>query len=45
MEGKVKFYDTSKNFGFIIGDEDKEYFHTVSGLFNMVALCTQMPAS
>jgi cold shock protein len=30
MEGKVKFFNTQKGFGFIIGNEGKEYFTHVS---------------
>ncbi len=26
MDGKVKFFSDDKNFGFIIGDNDEEYF-------------------
>lgn len=26
MEGKVKFFNQSKGFGFIIGNDDKDYF-------------------
>ena len=26
MEGKVKFYDDIKGFGFIAGEDEKEYF-------------------
>ncbi|MBD3263014.1 hypothetical protein GF374_01390 [Candidatus Woesearchaeota archaeon] len=26
MKGKVKFFNTMKNFGFIAGDDGKEYF-------------------
>jgi len=26
MEGKVKFYNIKKGFGFIVGDDAKEYF-------------------
>jgi len=32
MEGKVKFFNTMKGFGFIIADDDKEYFVHYSGL-------------
>lgn len=26
MEGEVKFYNVKKGFGFIVGDDNKEYF-------------------
>lgn len=32
VEGTVKFYNEMKNFGFIAGDDGKEYFVHVSGL-------------
>lgn len=32
MEGKVKFYNPMKRFGFILGDDGKEYFVHKSGL-------------
>ncbi len=32
MKGKVKFFDHEKEFGFIIGDDGKEYFVHKSGL-------------
>jgi len=32
MEGKVKFFDAEKRFGFIAGNDDKEYFVHESGL-------------
>ncbi len=32
MKGKVKFFDLQKEFGFIIGDDGKEYFVHKSGL-------------
>ncbi|MBD3210757.1 cold-shock protein [Candidatus Micrarchaeota archaeon] len=31
-EGTVKFFDEMKNFGFIAGDDGKEYFVHMSGL-------------
>jgi CspA family cold shock protein len=31
-EGTVKFYNEMKNFGFIAGDDGKEYFVHVSGI-------------
>ena len=32
IKGTVKEYDRSKGFGFIIGDDDRDYFVHVSGL-------------
>ncbi len=32
MNGKVKFFDNTKGFGFIIGEDGKEYFVHISGL-------------
>ncbi len=32
MKGKVKFFDTSKKFGFIAGEDGKEYFVHQTGL-------------
>jgi len=32
MEGTVKFYNVMKNFGFITGDDGKDYFVHSSGL-------------
>ena len=33
MNGKVKFFDATKNFGFIISDEDeKQYFVHITGI-------------
>lgn len=32
MEGKVKFFNREKKFGFIQGDDGKEYFVHISGL-------------
>ncbi len=26
MNGKVKFFNRTKNFGFIVGEDDKDYF-------------------
>jgi cold shock protein len=30
MEGKIKFFNTQKGFGFIIGDDGKDYFTHIS---------------
>jgi cold shock protein len=32
MEGTVKFFNSTKNFGFITGEDGKDYFVHVSGL-------------
>lgn len=32
MKGKVKFFNQEKGFGFIIGDDGKDYFMHKSGL-------------
>jgi len=32
MEGTVKFFNTMKRFGFIAGDDEKEYFVHETGL-------------
>ena len=32
MNGKVKFFNESKGFGFIISDDEKEYFVHLTGL-------------
>jgi len=32
MEGKVKFFNNNKGFGFIAGEDGKEYFVHQSGL-------------
>jgi len=32
MKGKVKFFNRTKGFGFIAGDDDKEYFVHESGI-------------
>ncbi|MEW5996601.1 MAG: cold shock domain-containing protein [Candidatus Micrarchaeota archaeon] len=32
MEGKVKFYNVSKRFGFIAGDDGTDYFVHQSGI-------------
>jgi len=30
MEGKVKFFNTDKGYGFIVGEDEKEYFYHIS---------------
>jgi len=32
MNGKVKFYNTDKGYGFIAGSDDKDYFFHMSAL-------------
>jgi CspA family cold shock protein len=38
MKGTVKFFDNMKNFGFISGDDGKEYFVHITGIKNGAAL-------
>lgn len=38
MNGKVKFFNESKGFGFIISDDEKEYFVHLTGLAQGVTL-------
>ena len=38
MKGTVKFYNNNKGFGFIIGEDEKEYFVHISGLNEGVKL-------
>lgn len=38
MNGKVKFFDTTKGFGFVVSDDGKEYFVHQSGLKEGVRL-------
>ena len=38
VEGTVKFFDGFKEFGFIAGDDGKEYFVHVSGLMPGVSI-------
>jgi len=38
MKGKVKFFDHEKEFGFIIGDDGKDYFVHKTGLQDNVTL-------
>ena len=38
MEGKVKFFNSEKGFGFIIGDDKKDYFVHKSGLEGDITL-------
>jgi cold shock protein len=40
MNGKVKFFNREKEFGFIIGDDGKDYFVHKSGLENGVDIDT-----
>jgi len=32
MEGKIKFYNRSKGFGFIIGEDGQEYYFNEAGI-------------
>jgi len=38
MKGKVKFFDHEKEFGFITGDDGKDYFVHKTGLENDVVI-------
>lgn len=38
MKGKVKFFNTMKGFGFIAGEDGKEYFVHTTGLKEGVAI-------
>jgi len=38
MKGKVKFFNQEKEFGFIIGDDGKDYFFHKSGLEDGVSI-------
>ena len=38
MNGKVKFFNTSKGFGFVIADDGKDYFVHQTGLKEGVVL-------
>jgi len=38
MEGKVKFFNTGKGFGFILGDDGQDYFVHISQLKENVNL-------
>ncbi|MBA7696734.1 Cold shock-like protein CspG [subsurface metagenome] len=38
MKGKVKFFDQEKEFGFITGDDGKDYFVHKTGLENDVVI-------
>ena len=38
MNGKVKFFNVEKKFGFIVGEDSKEYFVHASGLAEGVTL-------
>ncbi len=32
MKGKVKFFNVSKGFGFVVGEDEKEYFIHMTGV-------------
>jgi CspA family cold shock protein len=38
MKGKVKFFDAGKGYGFIAGDDGKEYFVHSTGLVQGVSI-------
>lgn len=38
MKGKVKFFNRTKEFGFITGDDGKDYFVHVTGLVGISSL-------
>ena len=38
MNGKVKFFNQEKGFGFIKGEDDAEYFVHASGIINQEAI-------
>ncbi len=42
MKGKVKFFNQDKRFGFIVGEDDKDYFVHVSDLNEGVDLDTDV---
>ncbi len=39
MKGKVKFFNVTKGFGFIAGDDGKEYFVHKTGLTKDTMIC------
>ena len=38
MNGTVKFFNATKGFGFVVGEDEKEYFVHISGLADGVQL-------
>ncbi|MFC2136395.1 cold-shock protein [Bacteroidota bacterium] len=38
MKGKVKFFNRTKNFGFITGEDEKDYFVHMSQIENQTPL-------
>lgn len=38
MKGKVKFFNRTKNFGFITGEDEKDYFVHISQVENQSSL-------
>lgn len=45
MEGKVKFFNEEKGFGFIADSEGKEYFVHISGVENNMVLKDEQSVS
>ncbi len=45
MEGKVKFFNEEKGFGFIADSEGKEYFVHISGIENNMVLKDEQSVS
>ncbi len=45
MNGTVKFYNFKKNFGFITGEDDKDYFVHSSGIADDQMIKDGMPVS
>lgn len=43
MNGTVKFYNFKKNFGFITGEDGKDYFVHSSGIANNESIKDGMP--